>query len=330
MSTDSSFEDNRYDNTGYQTSPPGASSLDVESHKSPESLEREIDAQRSSIGSLVDALESKLSPGQLIDQVMSFTRGNGGEFFSNLGNTIKANPVPTLLTSVGVVWLLMGSNKSPSYSNASSGPSMFDALGNRISNMADKVSDTLGNVKAKVQDKAHDLQDGASRLKDKASHLTDSVTDKMSSAGHQVNMGSHDATHALHQQSENIKSGFNYLLNEQPLALAAIGIALGALAGAALPITDKENQMMGHASDSLTDKAKQMASEGYDKAAEIGKDMANEVKKPVEDNDKDASSNGASSDHQAFSSQQPPNNQSTDTPQSNNSHSNPGSTHGLG
>ena len=283
MSTDSSFEDNRYDNTGYQTSPPGASSLDVESQKSPESLEREIDAQRSSIGSIVDALESKLSPGQLVDQVMSFTRGNGGEFFNNLGKTIKANPVPTLLTSIGVLWLMMGSNKSPNYSTGSSGPSMFDSLGNRISDMADKVSDTLGNVKAKVQDKAHDLQDGASRLKDKAGHLTDSVTDKMSSTGQQMNRGSHDATHALRQQSEKVKSSFNYLLNEQPLALAAIGIALGAMAGAALPITDKENQMMGHASDSLTDKAKQMASEGYDKATEIGKDMANEVKKRSEE-----------------------------------------------
>ncbi|MDB6048748.1 MAG: Protein of uncharacterized function [Pseudomonas sp.] len=347
MSTDSSFDDDRYDNTGYQTSPAGASSLNVESEKSPEALEREIDAQRSSIGSIVDALESKLSPGQLIDEVMSYTRTNGGEFFNNLGTSIKANPVPTVLTSVGLLWLMLGSNKRPTYSTSSapSGPSMFDTLGNRISDMADSVTDTLGNVKARVQEKAHGLQDGASQLKDKASQMTGSVTDKFSSAGQQVNMTSHDTTHAMRQQSQKVKSGFSYMLKEQPLALAAIGIALGAMVGAALPMTNKENQMLGQTSDSLTDKAKQMASDGYDKATEIGKDMANEAKKTVDEGASNPTKDNGPSEHQAYSGQatgqQPLTGQPANPAQSNSgpggsvsqnnpSQNSPSSTQGLG
>ncbi len=44
------------------------SELDIEAEKSPEQIEREIDAQRASIGNIVDQLESKFTPGQMIDQ----------------------------------------------------------------------------------------------------------------------------------------------------------------------------------------------------------------------------------------------------------------------
>jgi len=275
MSTDSSFEDDSFKTRSFDRNDIESSSFDAQSEKSPEMLEREIDAQRSSIGNLVDALENKLSPGQLIDQALAFTKGNGGEFFTNLGNTIKANPVPTVLTSVGLLWLMMGQNRRPV---PGSGHSMFDDLGERLSGMAESVSDTLGNAKAQVQDKVHQVQDSASRLKEKASHLTDSVSGKVSAAGQQVNMGTHDATDAMRRQTRNVQSGFNYMLKEQPLALAAIGIAIGAMAGAALPTTERENRLLGQASDTLTDKAKHMASEGYDKASEIGKEFVNDMK----------------------------------------------------
>ncbi|WP_122710696.1 DUF3618 domain-containing protein [Pseudomonas viridiflava] len=77
--------------------------FEEESKKSPETLEREIDQQRSSIGNIVDALEKKMSPGQLVDQALGYVKDNGGEFFGNLGNNVKANPVPAVLTTVGVL-----------------------------------------------------------------------------------------------------------------------------------------------------------------------------------------------------------------------------------
>jgi len=260
MSTDSSFDDtDRFE------------SFDTDAQKSPETLEREIDAQRNSIGNIVDALESKFSPGQLIDQVLAYTKGNGGEFFTNLGNTIKANPVPTVLTSVGLLWLMMGQNRKPAYGE----PSMFDHMGERLADAAESVTDTFGNAKARLQETTNKMKEKASHVADKASHLTDQVGDKVSSAGHKVNMGSHDASDTVRQQARNLQSGFSYMLREQPLALAAIGIALGAAIGAALPATERENRLMGQASDKLTDKAKHLASEGYDKATEMGKDLVN-------------------------------------------------------
>jgi ElaB/YqjD/DUF883 family membrane-anchored ribosome-binding protein len=263
MSIDSSFETEE--------------SFDAESEKSPETLEREIDAQRSSIGNIVDALESKFSPGQLVDQALAYAKGNGGEFFGNLGNTVKANPVPTLLTSVGLLWLIMGNNRSPA---PSSGTSSLGHMGERISDMAHNMTDTLGSAKARIEETARRMKDKASDVTDKASHLTDSVSETLSSTGQRLDMGSHNASNQLQEQARKAQSTFNYMLREQPLALAALGIALGAAMGAALPSTEREDRLMGQASDQLTEKAKQVATDGYDKVKEMGKDIADEAQAP--------------------------------------------------
>lgn len=242
-------------------------SFDNDSHKSPETLEREIDAQRSSIGNIVDALEGKFSPGQLLDQALSYGKGTGGEFFSNLGNTVKTNPLPTVLTSVGLLWLMMGQNRRASFN----GPSSLGNLGERIGDMAHSVTDTFDSAKSRIEETAQ-------RMKEKAGQVSDDVSEKLSATGECLNKGSHDVTDSLHEHTRKAQSSLTYMLREQPLVLAAIGIALGAALGAALPSTERENQMMGQASDTLTEKVKQTASEGYEKVAQEAKGVVDEVK----------------------------------------------------
>ncbi|MFJ4143639.1 DUF3618 domain-containing protein [Pseudomonas sp. NPDC089734] len=191
------------------------------SGKSPETLEQEIDEQRSSIGHLVDALEKKISPGQLIDQALAYAKGNGGEFLGNLGTTVKANPVPVVLTSVGMLWLMMGS-RTPS-----PGPSMLDQVGDSLSNAKDRVQET------------------AIRMKEKAGHLAENIGERLPSSP------GHEAGRILQEKSLGLRSSAHTLLNEQPLVVAAMGIALGALIGAALPTSDREKQLIGQARDRL-------------------------------------------------------------------------------
>src|SRR5690606_19716507 len=87
--------------------------INAEAQKDPAVLEREIDQQRAEISDIVHALENKLSPGELIDTALGYVKGGSGEFFSNLSNTVKANPVPTVLTSIGLIWLMAGQNRQP-------------------------------------------------------------------------------------------------------------------------------------------------------------------------------------------------------------------------
>lgn len=235
--------------------------VDVEAQKDPDTLEREIDQQRAEIGNIVHALESKFSPGQMIDTALGYAKGGGGEFLHNLTDTVKANPVPTLLTSIGLVWLMAGQNRRPDYGDsASTGPSMTD----------------------KLAAKASGLKQQGTGIKDKAAQMSHSASSSLGNARHRVGDSSRHAAESLRHTADRARGGFTQLLNEQPLALGAMGIALGALLAASVPPTRREDELMGQKSDELTGKIKDKAREGYAMASAEGEQLAGQVKHDLE------------------------------------------------
>ncbi|HEU4620392.1 MAG TPA: DUF3618 domain-containing protein, partial [Gammaproteobacteria bacterium] len=77
-----------------------------DAQKSPEELEHEINATRAELEDTLEELEARFSPNELFNQALSRVREHGGEFTQNLGDSIKQNPLPTLLTSIGIAWLM--------------------------------------------------------------------------------------------------------------------------------------------------------------------------------------------------------------------------------
>lgn len=70
-------------------------------------IQREIDADRERIGNRIDAIQERMSPGQLIDEVLAYAkRSGGGEYVSDLGQAVKTNPIPVALMGVGLAWLM--------------------------------------------------------------------------------------------------------------------------------------------------------------------------------------------------------------------------------
>ncbi len=248
--------------------------IDAEAQKDPAELEREIDQKRAEIGNIVHALENKLSPGELIDTALGYVKGGGREFFGNLSNTVKANPVPTLLTSVGLIWLMAGQNRQPHsnvttthYSAGSTGPSMGE----------------------KISAKTEGLKQQGAGLKEKASQMTHNVADSLGNARSRASDSSRQASTRLKGGAERARGGFNQLLQEQPLALGAIGIALGALIAAAVPPSRREDEMLGEASDRMTDQLRHKAEEGYQKVSAKGEEVAHQVKQDMSSGDSNRS-----------------------------------------
>ena len=234
-----------------------ADRIDAESQNDPARLEREIDQQREDINHIVDALENKLSPGQLFDRLVNFGKGNGREVAQNIANAVKANPVPALLTTVGLVWLYASRNDpAPSpmldrgllagsrTDTGTDGPGIVDRARELGEDVSESVSATWNQTRSRVSDTA-------SRLADTAQ----------------------SARTTLQQQTDRAVQSYNQLLRDNPLALGAIGIAIGALLGAALPGTEPENRLMGEASDNLADKARDVVQAGADRARDALHDI---------------------------------------------------------
>jgi hypothetical protein len=92
-----------------------------DARKDPDTLEREIDHTRAEMGQTLGALERKLSPGQIVDEVFGVLRQHSGELAANLGQSIKQNPLPVLVTAIGIGWMMFSSNRPArrtSYVNA--------------------------------------------------------------------------------------------------------------------------------------------------------------------------------------------------------------------
>src|SRR5689334_14308684 len=70
-------------------------------------LKHDVDDERARVDATLDEIQRRLSPGQLIDEVLRHGRGAGTDFVANLGRTLAANPVPTALVGIGLLWLLM-------------------------------------------------------------------------------------------------------------------------------------------------------------------------------------------------------------------------------
>lgn len=71
-------------------------------------LEREVEEQRHRIENRIGEIKERLSPGQLVDELLSFTKDGGQHFAANLGQTVSNNPLPAALLGISLVWLMSG------------------------------------------------------------------------------------------------------------------------------------------------------------------------------------------------------------------------------
>lgn len=73
----------------------------------PSQIEHDLDQTRSRLGGHLSELQSRLSPGQVLDDLVRYFRGNeGADFGRSLVSSVRANPLPVALTGIGLTWLM--------------------------------------------------------------------------------------------------------------------------------------------------------------------------------------------------------------------------------
>lgn len=75
--------------------------------RSLDEIRDDLERHRAEMEQTLHAIESKLRPGELFDEAFHYLRRGPGEYFTNLGDTVKHNPVPAALVGIGLGWLAM-------------------------------------------------------------------------------------------------------------------------------------------------------------------------------------------------------------------------------
>lgn len=71
-------------------------------------IERDVERSRARVTDTIEELRSRMSPGQIMDQVVDYAKTSGGaEFMRNLGGSVRDNPLPILLIGAGIGWLML-------------------------------------------------------------------------------------------------------------------------------------------------------------------------------------------------------------------------------
>jgi len=171
-------------------------------------------------------------------------------FVEDLRDAAGRNPVSAALIGMGVLWMLTGA-KSP-------------AGVRRVLRNAglDQVPDALSEVRSGLREKAG--SDVAASTLEAARGRGASVIDDVVEYGRaMIEPGA---------VFETARDGLSELFRAQPLALGAIGLAIGAGIAAALPKTDVEDAYLGEASRTLKTQAAEIAGQQVEKATALAND----------------------------------------------------------
>ncbi len=135
--------------------------------RDPAELEHEAEVARESLRKTMDSLEQSFSPGQLLDRVVHLWRDGNSDFATNLSRTVKSNPVPVLLSSVGLAWLAMADKRPPPP------PDSGSSAAHTTSSAMHSTRDALGSARHRASNAANSFSEQGARAGDGFSRVQD-------------------------------------------------------------------------------------------------------------------------------------------------------------
>jgi hypothetical protein len=244
--------------------------------RSTRQIERDVERTRSDIEETVEALRDKMSLGQIVDEAAHYFRGSGGnEMVSNLTAQARANPMALALVGIGLTWLMSGRGQPATVAGV--GTSYGE--GSALRGAGARAGETAASAKARVADASRRTGEAVSSRVHQAGDALSSRVHQASDAAADTYGRMSDEAARIGGQAQRTVSG---IVEDEPLILAGLGLAVGAAIGAMLPPTETENRLLGEKRDRLMQGAEDMAREEWQKAKSVAKDTAAAVQAEVE------------------------------------------------
>jgi ElaB/YqjD/DUF883 family membrane-anchored ribosome-binding protein len=238
--------------------------------REPQVIEREIDATRADMRATLEALERRFSFDRLVDMTVGRIRARGGEFAGNLTDAATQNPMPLLLTSIGLGWMMLTSRRGSRGGNETSYGSEWKdrssadqwkgqwaderggAIREGIENVRERAGRAVDQVHGVVDSTRDTLKQAADSTRETWRQAADSsretfeqTTESLRSGAESLRSGATRAFEVTREQAGMARDRVDRLVHEQPLMLGALGLAAGAIIGALLPTSEHEDRYLG-------------------------------------------------------------------------------------
>jgi ElaB/YqjD/DUF883 family membrane-anchored ribosome-binding protein len=267
-------------------------------NRTPEEIQADIERTRADLSETVDTIQHRVSPESLknqvtdqaegaiqeikdaaigkLNEVIGGMGGNLEDVSSNFVARIRENPVPAALIGVGIGWLVMSSGSKERRSDDRSSFQPRYQAGEDYAYRPAGWQDT-GRESGEEGGLADRARQAASSVKDKAQRLGEEVRDRAESwaegardkaeawrgeAGERAEGWRREGPHLAEEaryRAQQAEEGLARMMRENPLAVGAAAVAVGAAIGLVLPRTRQEDELMGEMRDQLVDRAQEAA-----------------------------------------------------------------------
>jgi hypothetical protein len=189
--------------------------------------------------------------------------------YSQAGNwlmgTARRHPEALLLLAAGCALLMRSAGSSASKAGSYSRQQQSDFAPPSTSYRGQSnARQGLSRAVESAADYASDIKD---QVADTAGDYAETVSEFAGEASRKV---SEQSERFARQAQSTMQSTMARVLREQPLVVAAVGLAAGAAVAAAFPATDVENRTLGGAREALTDAASKVGENVMQAASKAG------------------------------------------------------------
>jgi ElaB/YqjD/DUF883 family membrane-anchored ribosome-binding protein len=296
--------DDLQETSAYGREASGAESTsDEAAGQDPEEIRENIEQTRAEMSETINAIQERLSPDHLKEQVKEQVReqfqeaketvrqatiGKVDDMVQSASDTvyrtrrsvmttIRENPIPAAMVGVGLGWLLMsgrgtGSSGRSTYQRSGRGyraSSYTPRPGYGVPGRGAAGATTYGESKSGV----------VSQAQETASNIANKATSAVSGA---VDQAQETASYVA-DQAQWAGNRVQSAMERNPLAVGAVALAVGAAVGLAIPLSEAENEMMGETRDTLVDKAQTVAQDTMDTVQRVAGRVTEEAQTAIKE-----------------------------------------------
>jgi ElaB/YqjD/DUF883 family membrane-anchored ribosome-binding protein len=264
----------------------------LEPERSPQEIERKIQETRRHISETLGAIQERIGPGgELMEGAWEYIRGGGIHTGKVLVRSMRDHPVPIGLIGVGVTWLVISSSGSSGSTSMRAGQrpvqprhasQYYEGYEAELGYESGGVAGG-GNYLGESRNNSNLMRTSNMNISDTSSF---SVKERSSEAGHQFGEQASEKMHNLktsyRQQTNRARRGIQAMVEENPIALVAIGIGLGAFVGAILPTTRREDQLLEEPRSRFREGVMEAGREKLEQARQMAESAARSAREKVE------------------------------------------------
>jgi hypothetical protein len=245
--------------------------------KSSAEVEREVETARGQIDETVEALKEKLQPRELFDEATRIMGSTSNKVLTTVVEQARENPIPIALIGAGVAWLALSQAKRATaapegYYETWEGYDDSGRLGERIKARA---KGALTTAKTRLDAATAEVKDGLTQAKSKAAEGTEAARSRAATLAA-------EARGRAAVVSRQAQARFQETLDQEPLILAALGLAVGAAIGASLPVSKVERRYLGPTRDKLVGRGRELAESSIGDVKDVAQKAYGQVKEELQ------------------------------------------------